>query len=196
LGKAITLLQRIGMDIIEEREKVLVRRLLQGLSGVRGIEIFGIKNPDSKRLHHKGGIFSFRLNRVPHNLVANELAEHGGIGVRNGCFCAHLLVKHLLRIHPARAFGANISLKLTPHLTSIILPGLVRVSLGLENDENDIKKLISVLEKIAVTPRSLINRLLAFTGNGTPFLSHTSANEQIKEFLEARIKKVYPPCSN
>ena len=32
--------------------------------------------------------------------MAKELAEQGGIGVRSGCHCAHLLVKRLLDIPP------------------------------------------------------------------------------------------------
>lgn len=191
LGKAITLLQRVGMDVIEEREKELVHRLLKGLSGVRGIEFFGIRDPDAKRVLQKGGIVAFSMKRVPHNLAAKELAEWGGIGVRNGCFCAHLLVKHLFRIHPARAFAANMSLLLTPRFIGAILPGLIRVSFGLENDDNEVDRLIDILARIDGAPRSMINRLLAFTRNGTPFLSRTRVQKQMAEFLETRMQQVY-----
>lgn len=192
LGKAITLLQRISMAVIEEKEKALLHRLLKGLSRIERIEIFGIKDPDSEKLHQKGGVISFRLKSVPHNLAAKELAEQGGIGVRNGCFCAHLLVKQLLKIHPVRAFAANAGMVLLPRLTGMFLPGLVRASLGLQNDENDIERLIKVLEKIADAPQSIINRFLAFNRNGTPFLSRQSIEERMNEFLEGRMKKVYP----
>jgi selenocysteine lyase/cysteine desulfurase len=191
LGKAISLLQRIGMDNIENHEKTILYRLLKGMSGIRGIEIFGIRDPDSKILHQKGSVVSFIIKSVPHNLVAKELAEQGGIGVRNGCFCAHLLVKQLLNIHPARAFAANAGFILLPRLTNVLIPGLVRVSFGLENDDNDMDKLIKVLEKIAGSPLSIINRLLGFTRNGTPFLSRTTVQEQMNGFRETQVQKVY-----
>lgn len=191
LGKAITLLQRVGMDVIENSEKALVRRLLRGLSRIQGIEVFGIGDPDSKQFHQKGGVIAFRFRRVPHNLAAKELAEYGGIGVRHGCFCAHLLVKHILKIHPVRAFAAEVGLIVIPRLTSVLLPGLIRVSFGLENEDSEVDRLIKVLERIDSAPRSTVNRLLAFTRNGTPFLARTDVQEQMKEFLETCIKKVY-----
>jgi selenocysteine lyase/cysteine desulfurase len=191
LGEAITLLQRVGMAVIEEKEKALVYRLLKGLSEIRGIDIFGIRDPDSKKLNQKGGVVSFRLKRVPHNLAAKELAEQGGIGVRNGCFCAHLLVKHLLKIHPAASFFTNIGFILLPGLTRAFLPGLVRVSFGLENDENDVERLLNSIEKIASGTSSIINKLLAFNRNGTPFLSRTTVQGQMEVFLETHVRKVY-----
>lgn len=136
-------------------------------------------------------VIAFRLRRVPHNLAAKELAEYGGIGVRHGCFCAHLLVKHLLKIHPVRAFAAEVGLIVIPRLTSVLLPGLIRVSFGLENEDSEVDRLIKVLERIDSAPRSTVNRLLAFTRNGTPFLARTDVQEQMKEFLETCIKKVY-----
>jgi selenocysteine lyase/cysteine desulfurase len=191
LGKAITLLQRVGMDVIRDSEKTLVRRLLQGMSGIQGIQVYGIGDPNSEKIDRKGGVVSFSLRCVPHNLVAKELSEMGGIGVRNGCFCAHLLVRRLLNVHAAGAFAANTGFILLPGLTRVTLPGLVRVSLGLENDSGDVDRLIMVLRKIVGSRISVINRLLAFNRNGTPFLPRTSAQEQMEEYLETRVQKVY-----
>ena len=191
LGKAINLLQRIGLEIIEARERYLLRSLLNGLSQIEDIEIFGVADPDSDKVDKLGGIVSFSMKKLPHNLVADKLAERGGIGVRNGCFCAHLLVKQLFRIHPIRACGANIGLMMMPQLTSVMLPGLVRVSLGIENTESDIDKLIEVLNSIIKYPNSNINKLLAFTRNGTPFLSRNGVHSQIGVLLKDRVKKIY-----
>lgn len=191
LGKAITLLQRIGMNIIEDMEKELVHRLLKDLSGMNGIEIFGIRDPNSKKLDQKGGVVSFSMKGVPHNLAAKELAEQGGIGVRNGCFCAHLLVKHLLNINPASAFVIHVGFILLPRFTSIFLPGLIRVSFGLENDESDVDRFVKILGKISSAPLFFINRMLAFNRNGTPFLSRTKVQEQMENFFETHVQKVY-----
>jgi selenocysteine lyase/cysteine desulfurase len=154
LGKALVLLQRIGLDVIQEEEQTLTGRALRGLAQIPGLKIYGIKDPDSPRFPQKGGVIVFSLKDVPHNLAAKELADQGGIGVRNGCFCAHLLVKRLLKIHPLRARLADLGLILFPRFTSVVLPGLVRVSLGIENDQENVDTLIRVLDKIARQPRA------------------------------------------
>jgi selenocysteine lyase/cysteine desulfurase len=191
LGKALVLLQRIGLDVIQEEEQALTGRALRGLAQIPGIEIYGIQNPDSPRFSQKGDVIVFGLKNVPHNLAAQELAGQGGIGVRNGCFCAHLLVKRLLKIHPLRARMADLGLILFPRFTSVVLPGLVRVSLGIENDEEDVDTLIRVLDKIAQQPRAWVDRLLALMHNGTPLLPQTTVQQQMNDFATAAAQRVY-----
>ena len=192
MGKAITLLQRIGMDVIENEERVLTRRMLEGLSQIPGVKMFGVQDPNSARFQNRGGVVVFKLNGVPHNLAARELAEKGGIGVRDGCFCAHLIAKQLMRIQPLRGFAAEILARLFPRLvTSSILPGLIRVSIGLENDEQDIEHLLRILRKIASAPRGPINRFFAWTHNGTLFLPRTTIHKQMEAFSHSIIKQVY-----
>ncbi len=183
LGKAITLLQRVGMDIIEEKEKILVRRLLKGLSGMKGLEIYGIQDPDSGSFINKGGIVSFGLKKVPHNVIARELAEQGGIGIRYGCFCTHLLIKHLLKLPPALQLVQNVVLTLVPRLSNLV-PGLVRVSFGIENEVIDVERFIVVLEKIIREPNAL-------TRNVQDSHLQTHIREQIERFCETRIQNVY-----
>lgn len=175
LGKAIDLLQRVGMDVIREEERALTRTALRRLSAVPGLRVYGIASPDSPRLRQRGGVISFGLKHVPHNLVAENLAEVGGIGVRNGCFCAHILVKRLLHIHPFREAAADLGLKVAPRMIRPLLPGLVRVSFGIENDEGDIRRLVATLQRIASRRPSPVARLLARTHNATPFVPGTAA---------------------
>lgn len=191
LGKAIELLQRIGIDVIEKAEKKLVHRLLKGFSEIPDIEIFGIKDLNSKKINQRGGVISFCMKNIPHNLAAKELAEQGGIGVRTGCFCTHLLVKHLLNINSAVNFSAKAGFVLLPKLTRIFLPGIVRVSFGIENTEDDVDVLIKILKKIANKQISPVNKLLALNRNGTPFLPGTNEQKQMQEHLKTHIQKVY-----
>jgi len=191
LGKALVLLQRIGLGVIQEEEQALTRRALHGLAQIPGLKIYGIQDPDSPRFPQKGGVIVFSLKDVSHNLAVKELAELGGIGVRDGCHCAHLLVKRLLKIHPLRARAADLGLTLFPQFTSVVLPGLVRVSLGIENDEEDVDTLIRVLGKIARQPRVWADRLLASMHNGTPFLPHTDVQQQMNDFARAAAQRVY-----
>lgn len=191
LGKAILLLQRIGLDVIQSEEAALTRRALAGLAKIRGVKIFGMQNPGAEQFQNKGGIIVFRLNRVPHNLAAKELAERGGIGVRTGCFCAHLLVKQLMRINALRTSAADVIYKIFPNWRTDLLPGLIRISPGLENNEDDIDHFLKTLQEIVDSRRSVLNKAIACFFNGTPFLKKTETQLQIEAFGEAVMKAVF-----
>jgi selenocysteine lyase/cysteine desulfurase len=173
LGKALVLLQRIGLDLIREEEQVLTRRALHGLAQIAGLRIFGIKDPDSPRFAQKGGVIVFELKNIMANKVAKELAERGGIGVRYGCHCAHLLIKHILNINPLLAQLQGVILTLFP---KIRLPGLTRVSLGIGNSNEDVDTLIHVLGKIARQPRPLVQK---------------NIQRQMNDFARAAAQRVY-----
>jgi selenocysteine lyase/cysteine desulfurase len=192
MGKAMAILQRVGMDVIEEEERALTRRALRGLAGIPGVQIYGVRDPASPRFQNRGGIIVFELQSVPRNLVAKELGELGGIGVRDGCFCAHFIVRDLTKIHPIRTFVGAVGLVLAPRFFRPLLPGLVRVSLGLENDERDVDTLIQTLEGIAGTARSRVQRLLASTHNGTPWLPQTDVQDQMRQYAAACVTRVHP----
>ena len=180
LGKALVLLRRIGLDLIQEEEQALTARALRGLAQIPGLEIYGIKDPDSPRFAHKGGVIVFRLQDIMANRVAKELAERGGIGVRYGCHCAHLLIKRLLNIHPLLALLQGLIVTLFPQ---VALPGLTRVSLGIENGEEDVDTLIHVLGKIARQPRTGVDRPFAST--------QTDIQRQMDDFAGAAAQRVY-----
>ena len=150
LGKALVLLQRIGLDVIQEEEQALTARALLGMARVPGLKIYGIANPESPTFAHKGGVIPFDLKGVISHTVARELAARGGIGVRSGCHCAHLTVKRMLGVPPwaERLQGVILTV-----LRRLELPGVVRVSLGIENSEEDVDTLIRVLGGIARQPK-------------------------------------------
>ncbi|MFX0105980.1 MAG: aminotransferase class V-fold PLP-dependent enzyme [Candidatus Hodarchaeota archaeon] len=191
LGKAILLLERIGIDVIEDYEKKLTRIALNGLNKIKDLEVFGVKSPSSIRFNNRGGIISFNLKKVPHNLAAKELAEYGGIGVRNGCFCAHMLIQQILKIQQIRIIGARMTSIIIPKKTDLCLPGTLRVSFGIQNDETDVACLLKTIEKINQKPRSLINKLLGYTNNGTLFLPKTKTEVKIRNFVNNITKKIY-----
>ena len=191
LGQAVDLLGRVGMEVVREEEQRLTWMALRDLAAVPGIEIYGIKDPDSPRFERRGGVISFGLKRVPHNLVAEKLAGEGGIGVRNGCFCAHILVKRLLGIPPVREALADVGLRLAPRLTKSLLPGLVRVSFGIENDERDVGRLVTALKIIAADEVRLMDRLLARTHNATPVVADTDVRRRMRASSERAVENVF-----
>lgn len=146
LGKALVLLQRIGMETIRENEQSLTRRALRGLLQIPGLTVYGIKDPESPRFAQKGGVIVFNLKGIMANKVAKELSSRGGIGVRYGCHCAHLLVKRLVGVGPRLEQFQRVIVTLFPRIS---LPGVARVSFGIENSDEDIDTLIRVLGEIA-----------------------------------------------
>jgi selenocysteine lyase/cysteine desulfurase len=185
LGKALVLLQRVGMDLIREDEQALTKRALSGLATVPGLRIYGIKYPESPRFSQKIGVIVFDLKNKMPSRVAQQLALQSGIGVRSGCHCAHIIIKRLLHISPF--------LERFQRLIQILFPkfrflGLVRVSIGIENSEEDIDTLIRVLGEIASPSRTSPDRNPAAA---TPILPKAEALQRMNDFVSASAIKVY-----
>lgn len=174
MGKAFVLLQRIGLDLIQEEEQTLTAQILRGLSQIKGIRIYGIKDPSSPTFDRKGGVVAFTMKSKISGSVANELAERFGIGVRYGCHCAHILIKHLLGVGPKLQRFQRILARLFPNLR---FPGVVRVSLGIGNNEQDVDKLIRALVTIAEKPSP----------------PKSDIQKQLKNFISGVSKRVYSP---
>ena len=155
------------------------------------MEIFGIKNPKSSKFDKRGGIISFNLKNIPHNLAAKEFAEYGGIGIRDGCFCAHMLVQQVLKVQQIRILGARMTSIVLPKQTRMCTPGTLRISFGIENDETDIDSFLGTIQKIKKKPRFAINTLLAQTYNGMLFVPHTKIEEKIKTYIKFIVNKVF-----
>jgi selenocysteine lyase/cysteine desulfurase len=191
IGKAMVLLQKVGMDTVEAEERKLTRRALKGLSEIENIEVWGVRDPDSPNLKNRGGIIAFSVATVPHNRVAQELAEHAGMGVRTGCHCAHLLVKRVLSIPPCRVKAAAFGAKYFPSLFYNVLPGVVRVSFGMSNDEKDVELFLNTLKAIVAVNRSASEVFFAKTHNGTPFLGRSRIKDQTRRLIRTIVREVY-----
>jgi selenocysteine lyase/cysteine desulfurase len=188
LGKALILLNRIGMDKIQEEENILTRRLLNGMSQIAGLNIYGIKDPDSISFSKKGGVIVFAFNGIMSNKLAQMLAERGGIGVRAGCHCAHIMIKHLVGVPPALQKFQGLIVTLFPKLS---LPGLARVSIGIGNTEKDIDTFIEVLTLISGTTRASAGSKSGAANNHKTLLSQTEIKQQINDFISTAAQRVY-----
>ena len=76
------------------------------------------------------GVIPFEVENISHFLVAAVLGHEWGIGVRNGCFCAHPYILHLLGLNQEQANNVREEIKAG---NKSQMPGLVRVSFGLYN---------------------------------------------------------------
>ena len=185
MGKALVLLERIGFDVIREEESSLTALALRSLSQIEGLKIKGINNPDSPEFEHKGGVIVFELKGLFANVVAKSLSEKG-IGVRSGCHCAHLLVKRLLNVSPSLERFQHLIVTLFP---GISLPGIVRISLGIENCKEDIYFLIEALESIAKKSTASIQK--AASQDAPRPISAKVLKAEMREFTIAAGNKVY-----
>lgn len=144
LATAIHMLQAVGMDKIAEHEHEMVSYAIRRMKEVPGLIIYG--PTEEHELGNKVGVISFDIIGTPHAKVAAILSAEGGIGVRNGCFCAHPYVKRLLQVdeESSKALTEEI---LGGDRTN--LPGMVRASFGCYNNHADVDRLVDMLHRIA-----------------------------------------------
>jgi cysteine desulfurase/selenocysteine lyase len=183
LGKALVLLGRIGLDVVHEEEQALTKRALQGLASIPSLRVFGIKDMDSQKFEHKIGVIVFETREILHNTLAKEMFRKGGIGVRYGCHCSHLLIKRLVGTTPILEQVQRLVLTVAPKTQ---LPGVVRVSLGMENTVADIDTLIQVLNKITKTKGKA-----GGAQKKAMALADTDFQKQLDDFSQAAIRGVY-----
>lgn len=188
LGKALVLLKRIGMNAVHQEEQALTGRALRGMAKIHGLKLYGITDPESPDFASKVGVIAFNLENMMSNKVANELALRSGIGIRYGCHCAHIIVKHLLNIPPFLEKFQRLIVTLFPKLR---LPGVARVSLGIENTEEEVDKLIQVLSKIAPHKPSSEDNPVIIENKKTYILTMTETQKQMNDFVSASALKVY-----
>jgi selenocysteine lyase/cysteine desulfurase len=147
MAVALEELMRYGMDRVAEHERELTRYAIQRLRDVPGLTLYGpswerVLSGEEDRL----GVFSFNMVGQAYAKIAAVLAHEWGVGVRSGCFCAHPYVSHLLGVSDEDA--ADSRERLIAGLP-VDLPGMVRASLGLANNKDDIDRLTNGLLAIA-----------------------------------------------
>ena len=115
-------------EAIEQHERSLLARLRTGLAQIAGVTTYDIFGADADRV----GTVCFTVEGVSSTLVSAALSAEYGIGVRDGKFCAHQLVGHLLAGSPE-------------HCTA------VRASLGLGTTREHVDRLVNAIRTLATT---------------------------------------------
>jgi selenocysteine lyase/cysteine desulfurase len=188
LGKAINLLKRIGMDVISEEEQHLTQMALQGMSTISGLKIHGMKDSHSTEFAAKIGVIPFELKNKISSQTGKELALLGGVGVRTGCHCAHIIVKHILKVGPGLEKFQKLIVSLFPKLS---LPGVVRISFGIENTEAEIDAFIRVMGEIAGQAQTSTNTQSGVESPENPKRTKAEIQQQINAFIQSRAVLVY-----
>ncbi len=143
MAQAMLSLQEIGMDMLAEHEAILTRRLLERFSQIDSVRTFGITDPT--RAGEKVGVVPFIVDGMSHYLVAAILSAEGGIGVRNGCFCAHPYLLHLLNVDGDKARTHQLEIS---DGSKANLPGLIRASFGCYNTIEEVDYFADKVEMI------------------------------------------------
>jgi cysteine desulfurase/selenocysteine lyase len=144
LAASLQTIKKIGIENIIEHEKQLTSYILQKMQHIPNVDIYGSADPTI--IENRLGVISFNIQNLPHALTAAILNYEGGIGVRNGCFCAHPYVKELLGIKENEAEELE---KQIIDGDRSKLPGAVRASFGMYNTIKEIDRFIEILKEIA-----------------------------------------------
>jgi len=143
LAAAIDVLDRIGMDFLQEEEERLIKMVIDGMKANSEIQIYGESDPN---ICERSASVSFNIKEMDHGLVAAILNDYFGIAVRNDCFCAHPYVKEMIMDELLEATEKIPMEKIEAafHLKR----GMVRASFAIYTTAEDIKILISALNDI------------------------------------------------
>ncbi|MFB9962770.1 aminotransferase class V-fold PLP-dependent enzyme [Sinosporangium siamense] len=132
LAAACDALSATGWTPLLAEEERLLARLRAGLAGVEGVRELGLWGPE----HPRVGIVSFVVEGRTAREVAEALSAEYGIGVRDGKFCAHPFVNHLLD---------GVSTTGCEDGTA----SAVRASIGIGTTEEHVDRLITALRELA-----------------------------------------------
>lgn len=121
-NEAIKFILERGVRHIEEREKRLERYMVEGLSGLKKVKIYG-----SRESEPGIGVISFNIEGKDCHEVCQELDQKYGIAARGGLHCAYLAHETI----------------------GTLDTGTIRFSLGYFNTINDIDQALKALEEIA-----------------------------------------------
>nr|WP_239137378.1 aminotransferase class V-fold PLP-dependent enzyme [Sphaerisporangium rufum] len=116
-------------------EERLLGLLRDGLAGIEGVHELSLWGPG----HPRVGIVSFVVTGWTARRVAETLSAEYGIGVRDGRFCAHPFVRHLLDGigHTAAGDCADGT------------AGAVRASIGIGTTEEHVRRLVAAVADLA-----------------------------------------------
>jgi selenocysteine lyase/cysteine desulfurase len=161
MGVACQALASLGMADVAADELALHAYARERLAAIPGLELYTTWGPDVPRI----GLLTFNLRGYHHSELAAILSAEHGIGVRHGCFCAHPLLLHLLRVGDGEAGALRDAIRRGGHPA---LPGAVRISLGLGTVRADLDAAAAALASVAADGPRWRYRVSPVTGEYEP----------------------------
>ncbi len=139
LSESIAMLRSVGMQAIADHEHHLLEYAIPKMEKLPGVLIYG----PVRNVKNKVGVIPFNIEDMDHSLVATILSTEGGVGVRNGNFCAQVYMRALLHVSQE-----DEKMKRASRCDSPILPGMVRASFGCYNNEEDVDIFLDMLDRV------------------------------------------------
>jgi len=121
LRAGVEFIQKEGIKNIHQKEMKLLKKLIEGLTVLPGIKVYG-----KKEIINRTAVTAFNLEGYSSNQLAFKLQHDYDIQMRGGLHCAPLLHKFL---------GTNTK-------------GMLRLSPGYYNTEAEVDKFLNIMESI------------------------------------------------
>ncbi|NXY94005.1 aminotransferase class V-fold PLP-dependent enzyme [Streptomyces sp. BR123] len=140
LASACRALTEAGFDRLVARERELIAQVRAGLSGIPQVRILSLFGDDAPRV----GVISFVVEGWNSSHFAAALSAEYGIGVRDGLFCAHPLVRTLLGSAPQEP-GACGAPEAAPGESSL---NAIRVSFGAGTPDEHVERFVRAVREL------------------------------------------------
>ncbi|UXY19352.1 aminotransferase class V-fold PLP-dependent enzyme [Streptomyces cynarae] len=140
IASACKALTEAGFDTLVAREQHLIRKVREGLADVPEVRILSLFGDDAARV----GVISFVVEGWNSSHFAAALSAEYGIGVRDGLFCAHPLVRTLLGSDP-QTQGECGAPEAAPGEKSL---NAIRVSFGAGTPDEHVERFVNAVKEL------------------------------------------------
>ena len=147
LPAGFALLRGAGMDALSRHVARLTAMLLESLDAIDGVTIYG-----PRTMRDRGGAAAFNVEGVPYWIVEQEAREQG-VAIRGGCFCNPGASEAAFALDAATTkrcldgLGESFTVERFADCLQKDV-GAVRVSVGLANNEDDVRRAIEVVKNV------------------------------------------------
>ncbi|MDV5145045.1 aminotransferase class V-fold PLP-dependent enzyme [Streptomyces sp. SBC-4] len=140
IASACKALTEAGFDQLVAREQHLIDTVRAGLAEVPEVKVLSLFGDDAPRV----GVISFVVEGWNSSHFAAALSAEYGIGVRDGLFCAHLLVRTLLGSDPQDP-GECGAPEAAPGERSL---NAIRVSFGAGTPDEHVERFVGAVKEL------------------------------------------------
>ena len=110
---------------------------MDALKKLDNVIIYG----DTENIDDRVGVVTFNFSDINSYLLAQRLKEYGAVATRRGAFCAHPYVWRLMGIPDEQVHEYE-------HCADIKTPGMVRISFGIYNTEEEVDQFLALMPEI------------------------------------------------
>ncbi|MFD8144338.1 aminotransferase class V-fold PLP-dependent enzyme [Streptomyces sp. NPDC059708] len=140
IASACRALKEAGFEELVARERHLIAKVREGLAEVPAVRVLSLFGDDAPRV----GVISFVVDGWNSSHFAAALSAEYGIGVRDGLFCAHPLVRTLLGSEP-QAQGECGAPEAGPGERSL---NAIRVSFGAGTPDEHVERFVRAVREL------------------------------------------------